>query len=364
MKIDRHNYEEQFLLYVDNELTVEQKMQVEAFVSANPDLEEEFIMLQQSRLVADDSIVFEGKESLMKEETAINMSNYEEWLVLYVDNELTGEQKLLVEKFAEANPQVKEELNLFGQTRLEPQEIVFDDKASLYRREEKVRVVSMSWWRVAVAAALVIAAGLGTYSVITNKSGTNETVNLTPSSNNIKSDQPEQKIINPGTETKLQTPEINLQENKTFAVKENQNKVDKKSLSQPKNKLESNQALAKNDASETFSKTTEQIKSGVQSSTPIIDKTGITSSLAVNSSSPTQHNLNNVPVTIAGPETPHYTKAIDETKVEYATVSNDENKKLRGFFRRAARFIERTTKVNPANDDDKVLIGSMAISLK
>jgi hypothetical protein len=32
MNIDRHNYEEYFLLYIDNELTVDQKRQVELFV--------------------------------------------------------------------------------------------------------------------------------------------------------------------------------------------------------------------------------------------------------------------------------------------------------------------------------------------
>lgn len=48
--------------------------------------------------------------------------------------------------------------------------------------------------------------------------------------------------------------------------------------------------------------------------------------------------------------------------VEYA--SNTENKRFRGFFRKAARIIERTTNINPANDDNKVLIGGVAINLK
>src|SRR5438046_3549133 len=165
MKIDRHNYEEFFLLYIDNELNVEQKKQVEEFVSANPDMEEELIMLQQSKLVADDSFVFERKNNLMREETTINLNNYEEYLILYVDNELTTEQKQVVENFAAAHPHVKEELNLFLQTKLEPQEIFFADKSSLYRIEEKVRVVGMSWRRIAAAAILIIAAGLGTYSI-------------------------------------------------------------------------------------------------------------------------------------------------------------------------------------------------------
>ena len=63
MNIDRHNYEEYFLLYIDNELSVDQKKQVELFVQENPDLEEELVMLKQSRLIPDDSIVFDRKHS-------------------------------------------------------------------------------------------------------------------------------------------------------------------------------------------------------------------------------------------------------------------------------------------------------------
>src|SRR5689334_23534846 len=108
MNIDRHNYEEYFLLYIDNELNVDQKKHVELFVQENPDLEEELVMLKQSRLIPDESIVFDRKDLLMKEENAqhsannnnafINLNNYEQWLIMYVDNELNAEEKMAVEK--------------------------------------------------------------------------------------------------------------------------------------------------------------------------------------------------------------------------------------------------------------------------
>ncbi|MEJ0102609.1 MAG: hypothetical protein WDO19_08680 [Bacteroidota bacterium] len=80
MKIDRHNYEEFFLLYVDNELTAEQKNSVHRFIQENPDLARELEILQQVTLKADDAIVFDGKETLLRKETdsLINMTNYEE----------------------------------------------------------------------------------------------------------------------------------------------------------------------------------------------------------------------------------------------------------------------------------------------
>src|ERR1044071_1457499 len=90
MKIDRHNYEEFFLLYVDNELTTEQKELVDQFVLQNPDLAIELEILQQTTLTVDESVVFDGKESLLRKEadSLINLSNYEEYLISYIDNEL------------------------------------------------------------------------------------------------------------------------------------------------------------------------------------------------------------------------------------------------------------------------------------
>ena len=43
MNINRDNYEEFFLLYADNELSVQEKNAVEDFVRQHPDLEEELV---------------------------------------------------------------------------------------------------------------------------------------------------------------------------------------------------------------------------------------------------------------------------------------------------------------------------------
>lgn len=65
--INRHNYEEFFLLYVDKELDADGRAAVEAFVNQNPDLNKELQLLQQATL-ADDNIEFERKEILYKKE--------------------------------------------------------------------------------------------------------------------------------------------------------------------------------------------------------------------------------------------------------------------------------------------------------
>lgn len=68
--------------------------------------------------------------------TDINISNYESYLYSYVDGELNAEETAALERFASANPQVQAELDLLMGTRLQPENIVFDNKAALYRGSE------------------------------------------------------------------------------------------------------------------------------------------------------------------------------------------------------------------------------------
>ena len=67
--------------------------------------------------------------------TDINISNYEDYLYSYVDGELQAEEVLALENFLEKYPQFRAELDILLSTRLQPEAIVFDSKASLYRGE-------------------------------------------------------------------------------------------------------------------------------------------------------------------------------------------------------------------------------------
>jgi len=68
--------------------------------------------------------------------TDINISNYEDYLYSYVDGELQPEEVLALEAFLEKYPQFQAELDVLLSTRLQPEAIVFDSKASLYRGSE------------------------------------------------------------------------------------------------------------------------------------------------------------------------------------------------------------------------------------
>ncbi len=62
----------------------------------------------------------------------ITLSNYEEYLLLYVDNELTGPERGMVEAFLQFHPELQAELDLLMGTKLQPEEPQFMDKESLF----------------------------------------------------------------------------------------------------------------------------------------------------------------------------------------------------------------------------------------
>ncbi len=93
----------------------------------------------------------------------INRDNYEEYFISYIENELSNAERLAVERFANENVDLKNELKLFQQTKLVADEkIIFADKKSLLQKNS-TKIIAWQWslntW--ATAAMLLLAVGLG-----------------------------------------------------------------------------------------------------------------------------------------------------------------------------------------------------------
>ena len=157
--ITRDNYEEFFLLYVDNELPEDKRRLVERWVADNPDLEEEWQALLQCRLdpEADERVVFTNKEALLKR----GEDHYEENLLLYIDGELDEKGRRAVEELARLDASKQQELERLRLTvSVADPAVVFPDKESLYRKPSGRRIVLAAWWRIAAAAIVLGAVGL------------------------------------------------------------------------------------------------------------------------------------------------------------------------------------------------------------
>ena len=371
MNIDRHNYEEYFLLYVDNELSSEERRLVEEFAQRHPDLREELDLLLQFRAEPDAGIAFPEKTALYKTTGAqlVNDANYAEWLLLYTDNELNAGEKAAVEQYVAGNPAAAAELGLLLQTRPEPETIPFPDKSVLYRKEEKVRYFPFRYWRAA-AAVLLLGIGLATawqlssgHTTATGEMAGNgqparkDTGNTTvkqelaanPSRNGAVKDEAARTIT--PAETTAGTNTVKKERDQKKLTLPVSNDKDKESgmaaVKKPSNNLPSpDQNPYANDAA--------------YNSQPLASAKGQPLEKTTN-----LNPLTNPAVTIqAAQPSPIIQASYNTSNDEDGFAGNDGKKnKLRGLFRKVTRNFEKRTDIDPT-DDNRLLVAGLSIRLK
>lgn len=356
MNINRHNYEEYFILYMDNELSHDEKKMVDLFVQQNPDLEEELTMLLQSRLIADTSLHFDEKEILLRTESGFSPST--ELLLRYTDNELSAEEKQKAEQLINENPSVKTEWEYLQKVKLQPEEnIVFPDKSVLYRKEEPVRIIYFNWRRIAVAAALLLAVSTVAFIIFSDKkqsapiaSGSETRPSISP----IKTEPP----VVPKEESML--AETRTLEKATM-IKEIAVQKEKRKQTEykPADVIKENKATLLADT---------QGKNGNNLPEPTYNP---------NMQRPIESTTNladlNIPdkkaLTIPEekislqPVTPSYAHSLQSSN-ELIDVEQPEKKNaLRGLLRKVTRTFEKTTNIKATDDEDRLLIAGLAIKL-
>ena len=382
MNIARHNYEEYFILYMDNELSSDERRMVETFVQTHPDLQEELQILQQYKLVPDSNIVFKGKEELMKAggESPISLSTYEEWLLLFIDNELTADQRKKVEQFITANPSVKKEADILLKTKLQAETIVFASKEVLYRREEKVRTIPILWWRVA-AAVLIVAVSL-TSVIIFNKKGSGGKVEIAKAPGNGENINEENQVTTNQNISNQQRKEENKQvptpvidNTVEYAIRpvDNNVTITKKKNTIPVIKMNNNipVPIKKNEevlAETNNNKPTNNLPQPLQNRTIINDVPGktiakIDGSKEINKD---KSSLTKSDVTTKDAQSSDIRTAslISNTDDADLNQSSGKKSKFRGFFRKVTRTFEKRTNIDPTDNDEKLLVGGLAIRLK
>jgi hypothetical protein len=364
MSINLHNYEEFFILYVDNELNAADRQQVEEFVQKNLDLKEELNILMQYKLVPDNEIVFEGKDQLLRHEampTQVELDQLRESLLLYVDDELNAGERIELEEHLGQNPSAKQELELLFLAKLQPEEITFPDKTSLYRTTEvpeRILGIPPRWWKVAAAAIFLLGVGLTIGVIVNKKSAADKMAKVVPVNHQTKpvdqqatpSNVAANKTVsdNPGDKIASVTPKHNKQNKKKAPV------PDKKFIPKtaaPEDKTQEVLAINNPKSSNTLQET-ENVGT-IRSRGKEIAEEGNTN-----------ENINPKEFTAKFPVTPNTTHALypETASKEDLAQSGGKKSRFRGLFRKLTRTFEKNTNINAA-DDDRVLIGGLAIKL-
>jgi len=376
MKIDRHNYEEFFILYWDNELTAVQKQAVENFVDQNADLSAEFEILGETRFIPDTTEQFKEKDFLLND-SFINITNYEEQLLNYIDDEVTAEERKEVEKFVGLNPDAQKELALLQKTKLQPEEeVVFVDKSVLYRREEKpVRVISMTWFRVAVAAAIILIAGFtalqlintgkkgndiaGDQPMVKTDPGKNTPVNAEVKTLKDESKEPNDKQVGEGIASVNDKPtkETNQSKKESIKIKEDKKKVDENAIASTTQKPENKNNLPtpRKDNLTANQNTIDGIAADIQ----LPDRKKVDAAQFQKSETNANDASFAKSIVTSKAGTP-----LDNIYTPDVVAKEKDGGGLKEFLRKTTRVFERRTKIQTTTEDNKLLVGAFAVSLK
>lgn len=132
MLINRNNYENFFLLYVDGELTPQEMLEVDAFCQKHPDLHEALLLLMDTRLDNVQDLSFPGKEDLLMPELwdADHLTPVQVSMLNQLDGEAPDDAPLL---HWQSNPLLQKEWNLLLQTQCTPEPVAATNKQALIR---------------------------------------------------------------------------------------------------------------------------------------------------------------------------------------------------------------------------------------
>jgi anti-sigma factor RsiW len=360
MIINRHNYEEFFLLYVDNELTPAQRRLVDAFVAVNPDLKEEFRLINETKFNFDGVLDDEFKASLLKpvgEETIIS----EEQLLLYIDDELKADERMMIEEAAAKDYSLQKELQLLRRTVYQADEtIVFPDKSLLYKEAQPARVFSIGTaakrWSAAAAVFLLMGSAIW-FAVNNQKPADGPVVNkpATPATEEKKSTTVDQALPK---ETIVEQPLV--QQSTAQPVAPATNTSNKASV--PAATKQNNPALAKNTLVNN------------QQQTPVIEQQKEEETIAVAQPNttvsenilPKNSNLS-IPSSVQSIASTTSSTMIDndnndaaETDERFLNEDRQRKSGLKSFAKKAKRLIERTTGIK--SDDSEVRFAVFAVN--
>lgn len=336
------NYEEYFILYLDNELTDAEMQQVDAFLLVNPDLQAEFEILASTKLPAEDFSF--NKEDLFAENMRVNA--IDEDLLLYIDNELPAEKAKILALELDANKDYQLQHSILMKTKLDPSEkIVFPGKESLYRRSE--RRIFQPWMRIAAAVMVVAAMGV----LYLNRPGSAVTP---PEDAVVETKKPVEKKtdeVEPGK--KIITPELPV----TYPAEvQNMTAVKEKKTRQDQEVQEPVQQFVRQENENLVAVRRDDERKPLETVDPN-HAANFTGSMNVSMENAILNNA----VTISSPGALNNTNAATP---EYAVASNSENKgSVKGFLRKATRLIEKRTGID-ATTDGELLIGVLAVKLK
>ena len=163
MEINQHNYEHYFLMYIDNELSGEEKAAVNDFIMQYPNYANKLEALQQLK-ISPDTFIYENKFSLYK------LSEQDEQCITYLENEMTNEEKASFESVISTDTYLQTNVKQWQATFITPPTTIEIDpnfKNSLYKKSAQIKPLwanaTFKRW-ASIAAILIVVIGFNLFN--------------------------------------------------------------------------------------------------------------------------------------------------------------------------------------------------------
>ncbi len=172
--INRNNYEEYFLDFLDGELSSSDENLLMLFLNENPDLKSELELFEADKIPVDNTF-FENKIKLKKSRilSGVTINNFDELCIARMECDLKRRETIEFDKFIAGNEKKEKEYNLYKLTKIQPDNfVVFQNKESLKKSEKKIFVLKNNYQWISVAASIIIL--LAIYLFIPKEKGDNK----------------------------------------------------------------------------------------------------------------------------------------------------------------------------------------------
>lgn len=202
ININRNNYEEYFIDYLDGNLSHSDKEIFLLFLDQNPDLKDELEMFEQNCLVADE-VIYKGKESLKKQAILSDKRDiFDELCISALEGDLTDNEFQYFDALLEGNEEKQKTYNIYKLTKIEPDKaVVFENKQKLKRGEANV-FRRFGFTITSVAASIIVLIVL--YLFIPNNENKLDEQKIAESKEILNSNTPTQPKQTIHSETKIE----------------------------------------------------------------------------------------------------------------------------------------------------------------
>ena len=282
----------------------------------------------------------------------INRQSYEEYFLLYADGELNESEKRAVEEFIDQNPDLAGELSIIQETIFEPDgTIVFENKELLFKNESEDRkVFYMSWFRIAAAAAVIIAISLVGWIFLGDKNKHSDPIAVVKRPE-IKSTEPadvaspnEEKSSAAQQQQQKKTDKIQSHKNVPLLVQSKKKETD--NVNQQPNESENIQPENKDIINEPVIATTEPGVKPLERAAlteDIVDAEPKkeTIDVAVEPRAIDNNKSDQAHSDVSYAQS--FPREQDDDMIYFANTSLTKKTKLRGVLRKATRYLDRVT---------------------